>query len=347
MPMLSVIVPVYQVEKYLPQCIESVLAQTFTDLELILVDDGSPDGSGKICDDYAQRHANIRVIHKSNGGHTSARKAGLGTAEGKYISFIDSDDFLEPDMYERMIRKAQVHQADMVISGHILEYPNRSECCQNGFPSGVYSGTALEEIRGNALFDLPSRRPGITGTLWCKLFRRDMILDEFLNQEEDLRVGEDTLFSCRMVMNAGCVVIDNENQGYHYRVWENSITQAYNPKYFHDINLQYDRLRPVQSGSKSVTAMESLACHYIFLYVDGVYRLLGRGNQAGIREKCEKLQLLAGESRLQESLKNVDIKRLPEKVGRTAKLLGEGKTNRFLVYHVASAVVSKVIRMVK
>ena len=100
MSTISVIVPVYKVEQYLDRCVESILAQTFKDLEIILVDDGSPDACPQMCDKWAEQHQNIKVVHKPNGGLSSARNAGIEVASGDYIGFIDSDDYILPDMYE-------------------------------------------------------------------------------------------------------------------------------------------------------------------------------------------------------------------------------------------------------
>lgn len=115
-PKVSVIVPVYKVEKYLPECIDSILAQTFTDFELILVDDGSPDNSGKICDEYASRDSRVRVFHKENGGVSSARNFGVRYARAEYIAFLDSDDWWKPLFLERMFALAQ-------------KYPQAGCCC--------------------------------------------------------------------------------------------------------------------------------------------------------------------------------------------------------------------------
>ena len=99
-PRISVIVPVYNVEQYLPRCVESILAQTYENLEILLVDDGAKDGSGAICDAYARQDERVKVIHKENGGLSSARNAGIDASTGEYLSFVDSDDWIEPDMYE-------------------------------------------------------------------------------------------------------------------------------------------------------------------------------------------------------------------------------------------------------
>lgn len=115
---LSIIVPVYNVEVYLRKCVDSILAQTFTDFELILVDDGSPDGCPAICDEYAEKDQRVRVIHKENGGISSARNAGLDVAQGDYIGFVDSDDYILPDMYRILIKNANQYEACISAVGY-------------------------------------------------------------------------------------------------------------------------------------------------------------------------------------------------------------------------------------
>ena len=115
--MISVIVPVYKVEPWLGECVDSILGQTFRDFELILVDDGSPDNCPAICDEYARADSRVRVIHKENGGLSSARNAGLDMARGEYISFVDSDDWIHPEMLETMVSKLRQTDSDMAICG--------------------------------------------------------------------------------------------------------------------------------------------------------------------------------------------------------------------------------------
>ena len=115
-PLISVIVPVYNVEAYLPKCVDSILAQTYVNLEIILVEDGTKDSSGRICDEYAKKDPRIRVIHKENGGLSSARNAGMDIAKGDYFGFVDSDDWIEPDMYEKMLGLAEKYDADLVCA---------------------------------------------------------------------------------------------------------------------------------------------------------------------------------------------------------------------------------------
>ena len=117
MPEISIIVPVYNVEQYLDRCVNSILNQTFTDFELILVDDGSPDHCPKMCDEWSKKDARIRVLHKTNGGLSSARNAGLEIAVGDYVGFVDSDDWIAPDMYETLYRLLKQYQADISCGG--------------------------------------------------------------------------------------------------------------------------------------------------------------------------------------------------------------------------------------
>lgn len=122
---LSIVVPVYKVERFLDKCIESILAQTFTDFELILVDDGSPDNCGKMCDEWAAKDNRIKVIHKKNGGLSDARNTGIDVAQGDYIGLVDSDDYIKPDMFEVLVGNLEKYKADISMCGYADVYANR------------------------------------------------------------------------------------------------------------------------------------------------------------------------------------------------------------------------------
>ena len=128
MPIISVILPVFNMEKYIDRCVNSVIGQSFSDWELILVDDGSTDGSGNICDEYAKKDSRIRVIHKKNGGVASARQIGTDEAEGKYSIHCDADDWIDSNMLENMYSEAQKEDADIVVSNFYYNYSNDREC---------------------------------------------------------------------------------------------------------------------------------------------------------------------------------------------------------------------------
>jgi glycosyltransferase involved in cell wall biosynthesis len=126
-PKISVIVPIYDVASFLPKCIESILNQSFTDFELILVNDGSPDNSHDICLHYQEIDKRIIIINKQNGGLLSARKTGLASAHAEFISFVDGDDWIDVDFLASMYRIVELHQVDLVISGHIRAFEGRNE----------------------------------------------------------------------------------------------------------------------------------------------------------------------------------------------------------------------------
>ena len=147
--MISVIVPIYKVEEYLGRCVDSLLQQSFGDFEIILVDDGSPDGCGAICDAYASQDPRVRAVHKSNGGLSSARNAGLHVARGDVIAFVDSDDWVSPDFLEAMYVAMEREGADIVECG-VVKTSGEEETAasaapvisESGIPSGVYGGAA-------------------------------------------------------------------------------------------------------------------------------------------------------------------------------------------------------------
>lgn len=185
MPILSIIVPVFNVEPYLHECVESIRSQTFSDFELLLVDDGSNDGSGEICDYYAEMDHRIRVFHQSNRGVSTARNVALDEASGHYIAFVDSDDWIEPNMYQNMIDIAHKYGTDVVICGYMV-------CEETGTPKRrmleheeVLDQNELLE----SLYGMPIKTEG---TVTNKLFVREIIADNRFR--ENLTMAEDWVF---------------------------------------------------------------------------------------------------------------------------------------------------------
>lgn len=143
-PLISVIVPIYMIDRYIGICIESILNQTYKNLEIILVDDGGKDRCPEICDLYAQKDSRIKVIHKPNGGLVSARKAGLRKSNGKYISYVDGDDWIGSGFIEGLYTAAVTSDADMVCAGQTRDLFSKSASFTNSLPSGIYEGDKLK-----------------------------------------------------------------------------------------------------------------------------------------------------------------------------------------------------------
>lgn len=164
-PKISVIIPVYKVEPYLRKCLDSVVGQTYTNLEIILVDDGSPDNCGAICDEYAARDERIRVIHQSNGGVSAARNAGLSVATGEWIGWVDSDDWIEPEMFRCMLEKALQLGTDIVVC-------SRAEVMQGRLVPRCWEAEAI--LSREAALELLLEDNQMQNYLWDKLWRRDL-----------------------------------------------------------------------------------------------------------------------------------------------------------------------------
>ena len=208
--MISVIVPVYKVESYLRQCIDSILCQTYQNLEIILIDDGSPDKSGDICEEYAKADTRIRVFHTENKGLSATRNLGLREAKGEYIGFVDSDDWIEPDMYEKLLRRMEETGTSISICGFWNEYLKKKS--EVRVCDAVYSGT--DAIRA-LVCDL-------TNGVWNKLFKKEVWTGIRFPEK---RVYEDIATLYKVVLSADCLSCTKETL-YHYRRRQGSIIYA-------------------------------------------------------------------------------------------------------------------------
>lgn len=209
MALISVIIPVYKVEEYLENCIQSVIKQTVSDLEIILVDDGSPDQCPEICDLWADKDSRIKVIHKENGGLSDARNAGLDIAQGEYLSFVDSDDWIAPDMYEIMLEALKREQADICACGIMGCYPSRNvpmPVC----PAAGDSKRFFSMLYSDALYPVAAYNKLYKRECWSKLrFPKG-------------RICEDAFTTYKLIDQAKRIV-QIENALYFYRIRPNSI----------------------------------------------------------------------------------------------------------------------------
>ena len=189
--MISIIMPVYKVEQYLDRCLSSIVAQTYTDFELLLVDDGSPDRCGEICDGWAQKDSRIKVLHQSNLGVSASRNRALDAARGEYITFVDSDDWLEVDCLQQMMNLAEATGADIVCCNHFND--GTKQKVNYRYKDALISKEKALDCYSEYYFT----------TVWGKLYRCDCLAG--LRFREDIFYSEDTLFYTQAVMNAQTV----------------------------------------------------------------------------------------------------------------------------------------------
>lgn len=233
-PSISIIIPIYKVEKYLKRCVESVRKQTLTDLEIILVDDGSPDDCPRICDEYLKEDSRIKVIHKQNGGLASARNAGMNMATGKYIFFLDSDDWLELDGMQRLYETAEKYQVDFVRYRAIRTgWPGMDENAPcmveeiRELQQGLYEkDRIIKEIYPRLLATSQLTMGAVVGA-WGSLYRNDFLRKNQLSFYEEVKFSEDLIFSANVVRAANNFYFIDTPCVYHYFYNPNSISKSF------------------------------------------------------------------------------------------------------------------------
>ncbi|WP_223592361.1 glycosyltransferase family 2 protein [Neobacillus bataviensis] len=265
---VSIVIPVYNVETYLEQCIDSVIQQSYKDLEIILVNDGSTDNSGKICDEYVSKDSRVKVIHKPNGGLMSAWKAGFLSSIGKYVGFVDSDDWIENNMYEQLVKSAISHDADIAVCQLIKEFNELSNIKLKEklrLEPGVYNSEKIKnEIIPGIINDGSYLGRRLSPNRVTKLFKRELIENNLQFCDDRISLGEDliTCFSC--VCDAKTIVILPDYHPYHYRINNQSITGKYDYKRIEKVNQLNIKLSEI-AKCKDVNIVEQIANDYISL----------------------------------------------------------------------------------
>ena len=224
-PLVSVIIPIYNVEQYLTQCVDSVLTQTYQDIEIILVDDGSPDGSPLICDEFAKKNSCIKVIHKPNGGLSDARNAGIEASCGEYLFFLDADDYLASKCIEELV--AASSNGDLAISGYMLDLSDEKKISDAKQTYGQYSSTV------DFIKDFHKYFATKFNFAWGKLYRREIIQDNHLRFQKGISLGEDILFNLEYYRDCDKGIVAIPYNGYYYRQHgSGTLSKKFNPKMF-------------------------------------------------------------------------------------------------------------------
>lgn len=228
-PLLSIIVPVYNVEKYLDQCISSIINQTYKNIEIILVNDGSTDSSGEICKKYAEKDSRIRLLSQKNQGLTRARKNGAALVTGEYLAFVDADDYLEPNLFQQYMELEVPF--DLAIANWFREEERRSIPSGDGIAYGFYSSEADMDFIYRHLVSafttggLASLKSGFVPFVWNKLFKSDIAKSVFSEVCEEITLVEDCDFTYRYFLKCKSVFV-TDICGYHYRIRKSSACHA-------------------------------------------------------------------------------------------------------------------------
>ena len=309
---VSIIMPVYKVEAYVGRAIESIQAQTLKEFEFLIVDDGSPDKSGAICDEYASKDPRIQVIHKENGGAPSARNTAIDVAKGKYMYFMDSDDWAEPTMLEDMYRLAERDNAQLVVAGFFIDtYYSDKEYRTDNFVCGDAVYANAREFRTNAykLFD-----KNLLYTPWNKLFRSSYLLDKGLKFPQTF--WDDFPFVLSVIRDIERVTVTSK-QYYHFiRARAESETAAYRPEMYKKREEEHGWMMNLYKywKVKDSRSREMIARRYIERFIGCVENLTNPKCTLSLSEKRKEVREMLGTRNVRWALKYAEPKSLLMKI---------------------------------
>ena len=278
-PIASVVVPAYCAEKYIDRCINSILNQTESNIELWLIDDGSPDQCGNICDIYAQRDPRVHVIHKENAGVSAARNDGIRCASGKYIAFIDADDYIEPDTIASLVCLAEQVKAEIVICGYYIEQACERKTANICCGDGNYDKTAIKQ-----LFSKFFGRDYIGLSSMCnKLYLRSFLNLQKIQVDESLQRAEDFWFNFEAIMHSSCVSVISTPL-YHYVQNTGSVMHCYRETQFDDWTRNRKRLLSIANEQGIQLKPSDFYYRYVYNSILFLRESVGQSNWQKIHE---------------------------------------------------------------
>lgn len=295
----SIIVPIYNIEKYLKQCLDSIQKQTYKEFEVILVEDGSPDGAPQICDVYVEKDPRFCVIHKKNEGLVKARKTGIAKAKGKYIIFVDGDDWIDEQMLEQLHAVLEDTPVDMIALGFYQNFEKKELEVSNIIKPGRYKKEQLKnrvypymmcmELRKNIM------KCGIAPSVWSKVFRREILSSVIRKIDDRITMGEDAACTYPCLIYADSLLV-LDKRFYHYRYVDSSMSQKYDIHYFEKIGVLFDYF-----DQASYLELDSQLQKYkMFLLLLGVRQMM-RGEKH-LYEKGQELKQICNQEKFHNVL---------------------------------------------
>jgi glycosyltransferase involved in cell wall biosynthesis len=314
---LSVIVPVYNVEDYLHKCIDSIINQTFSDIEIILVNDGSSDTSPQICDDYKKKDVRIKVIHQQNAGVSVARNKGIEAATGNYVTFVDSDDWLEPTMYESMCAIAQLEQpSDVVMCDFVNIKTNSKEEISANIRKGFYSKQQIiDELYPTLLVTEDVGRLPIV-SVWSCLLKRSFLIDNDIRFDAALMYSEDYLFMADVMINANSFYYLKGNYSYNYRQYEESRSKKFQSVWWENLlrlNKELEKLLGDYKDYNFTKQIKLQLLHSVLFILNSIYK----NDTMTIIKKQKEIAFILKQQDLIDAFYNLNLEKQP----KTLKLM--------------------------
>ena len=305
MPKVSIVVPVYKVEKYLGRCIKSLSNQTLRDIEIILVDDGSPDNCGRMCDRFSQLDSRIKVVHKKNGGLSSARNAGLEVATGETVGFVDSDDDVELTMYEELYETLINNQVDFVMSDYLrIENDDVRYIKTTNLREGYFSKDDIKKDIYPQLIMGRNLDYGPLLSVWHCLYKREFIIDNNLMFANDVKWSEDNLFSSIVGYCANSFYYLKNKPLYHYYNNPGTITTSYRKGSWEVYSKMNDYLRSYFNET-DYDFSEQLKLHMIYYACNSLNQI--KNAEISRSKKMELYARIMKSNKLQEAFTDFDL----------------------------------------
>ena len=291
---LSIIVPVYKAEKFLIRCTDSILKQTFSNIELILVDDGSPDHCPELCEKIAHKDHRVKVVHQKNSGVSVARNTGLKIATGDYITFVDSDDFIEPDMYEKMLKKAEEYQCDIVMCDCVKDNGTTAVPYTHEIRPGFYDYEQLKEEYYPHLLMMEDVEYPATISNCLLVFKRELSIN--IRYLEGVRFSEDLLFGAQLMYQARSFYYMKGESYYHYWMNMESATHTFAPDKWKDYLKLYQEIRNYFGSILEFDFRSQIDLALLFF----VYNAVGDISRTNELEKIQKRNMMLSILRAKE-----------------------------------------------
>lgn len=308
MSKISIIVPVYKAEKYLAECVDSILNQTYRNLEVILVDDGSPDNCPKICDGFAAKDARVRVIHKENGGVSTARNAGLDAASGEYVTFVDSDDYIDASMYENMMDIVRTYSCDIVMCDCVKEYGDHQTLYTHNIRPGFYNISQLRAEYYPHLLMMENVEYPATISNWLLLFRRNLATE--IRYLTGVRYSEDLLFGAQLMYNAHSFYYMKGQAYYHYVMNPQSATHRFIPDKWNDYQKLHLGIKSAFGSCNDFDFSHQIDLCLLFFLYNAIGDILNT-NQLSESAKKETIQTILNDVSVRDMFCNLEIGKLP------------------------------------
>ena len=347
-PCLSVIIPIYGVEKYLTDCINSVLNQTYSNLEILLIDDGSTGREPEICDYYAQNDQRIKVIHKQNEGLIAARKTGLKYATSQYVTFLDGDDYLSPTFYAQMMQWIISEDPDLVAVNCIQVSPSSERSSSQCLESGIYTKEKLIYLYNNMncmhnhFYDF-----GIWPSTCLKIYNTSLLCSFAFSIPNNIRMGEDSSITFPYILKCNKIIIDNDINGYYYRMVPNSMSKSVDESLFTGCSALYDYLNAIYTQTASKGIIIQLEYYRALLMQMAINYWMNNIKLTQIIQRTNQIKTLIESTTLFHNMESVLELDLPTKLHDKLTIIYKKKWRKFKLRWMKELVLSYLHTMVK